>query len=140
MGLTDLKKLFISIKNEKFKDTPSKLFFSQEWIKNVAKIASNLKDTNILYKLYGDLEVIGKEVEHRTDFQILKDITMDFNDDRYEKIICKLSEKVFSKEFLESDLSQYSDNDEVELSLQEDLKENLANIILRLKVSIPDKK
>ncbi|EKQ57054.1 MULTISPECIES: hypothetical protein [unclassified Clostridium] len=62
LGLKDLKLVCKSIKFGTMSSAPNKLFFSNEWIKNVAKLSEHLDNKMIeeIYQLYGDLEMIGK--------------------------------------------------------------------------------
>lgn len=80
------------------------MVFSQEWIKNVAKISNNLNDTDKLYKLYGDLEMIGKAVENRR-YGLHRNTLPDniFLKKRYVDLINGISSKAFKKKFLNGD-------------------------------------
>jgi len=89
LGSNDLKRLYINSKNKEFMNIPSRMFFSKEWIKNVAKISCNIRDTDKLYKLYTDLEIVGQELKSKSELLILKDD--DFDNVRYEEIIDKIS-------------------------------------------------
>lgn len=129
LGLTDLKKLYINCKNKKFENVPLRMYFSDEWIKNVAKISGNIKDTDKMYKLYGDLLMLGDEVENKSYSDEYKS---DLDIRRYEKIIERIANKVFSDKFLKSDMKEYEDNDDIELDNSEDLNADLKRIILNL--------
>lgn len=131
LGSNDLKRLYINSKNKEFKNIPSRMFFSKEWIKNVAKISRNIRDTDRLYKIYTDLEIVGQELESKSKLLILKDD--DFDNVRYEKIIDKISNKVFSRTFLDSDMNKYEyDIKEEELYVDE-LNTDFKKIITDLK-------
>ncbi|MCB2292664.1 hypothetical protein LGK95_03820 [Clostridium algoriphilum] len=131
LGSNDLKRLYINSKNKEFKNIPSRMFFSKEWIKNVAKISCNIRDTDRLYKIYTDLEIVGQELESKSKLLILKDD--DFDNVRYEEIINKISNRVFSRTFLDSDMNKYEyDIKEDELYVDE-LNTDFKKIITDLK-------
>ena len=134
LGSTDLKRLYINSKNKKFKNIPSRMFFSKDWIKNVAKISGNIRDTASLYKLYTDLEIVGEELKIKSELLIFKS-TDDFDYDRYDRIIYKISNKVFSKTFLDSNMDKYDGIDDV-LNVDEELNADFKNIITDLKYII----
>jgi hypothetical protein len=138
LGLTDLKKLYINCINSSFKNIPTKLFFSNEWIKNVVRISGDVKDIDKMYKLYGDLEMIGQEIITKSDFEVLEGLEKDFNNNRYKRIITKISQNIFSREFIVSNMEEYSDDEDVELDINKDLNEDYKKIILNLK-SVKDK-
>gem|GEM_PF-4149577 len=134
LGSNDLKRLYINIKNKEFMNIPSRMFFSKEWISNVAKISRNIRDTDKLYKLYTDLEIVGEELKSKSELLILKDYH--FDNVRYEEIIDKISNKVFSRAFLDSDMSKYEyDIKEDELYVDE-LNADFKKIITDLKFVI----
>ena len=134
LGSNDLKRLYINSKNKEFMNIPSRMFFSKEWIKNVAKISRNIRDTDKLYKLYTDLEIVGQELKSKSELLILKDD--DFDNVRYEKIIDKISNRVFSRTFLDSDMNKYEyDIKEDELYVDE-LNTDFKKIITDLKFVI----
>jgi len=131
LGSNDLKRLYINSKNKEFMNIPSRMFFSKEWISNVAKISRNIRDTDKLYKLYTDLEIVGQELKNKSELLILKDYH--FNNVRYEEIIDKISNRVFSKAFLDSDMNKYEyDIKEDELYVNE-LNDDFKKIITDLK-------
>lgn len=134
LGSNDLKRLYINIKNKEFMNIPSRMFFSKEWINNVAKISRNIRDTDKLYKLYTDLEIVGQELESKSQILILKDD--DFDNVRYEEIIDKISNRVFSRSFLDSNMNKYEyDIKEDELYVDE-LNDDFKKIITDLKYVI----
>jgi len=134
LGSNDLKRLYINSKNKEFMNIPSRMFFSKEWIKNVAKISRNIRDTDKLYKLYTDLEIVGQELKSKSELLILKDD--DFDNVRYEEIIDKISNRVFSRSFLDSNMNKYEyDIKEDELYVDE-LNADFKKIITDLKYVI----
>lgn len=134
LGSNDLKRLYINSKNKEFINIPSRMFFSKEWIKNVAKISRNIRDTDRLYKLYTDLEIVGQELKSKSELLILKDD--DFDNVRYEEIIDKISNRVFSRSFLDSNMNKYEyDIKEDELYVDE-LNADFKKIITDLKYVI----
>ena len=134
LGSTDLKRLYINSKNKKFKNIPSRMFFSKDWIKNVAKISGNIRDTASLYKLYTDLEIVGEELKIKSESMILKS-TDDFDYDTYNRIIYKISNSVFSEIFLNSNMNKYDDIEEL-LNVDEELNSDFKKIITDLKYII----
>ena len=112
------------------------MFFSNEWIKNVAKITVDINDIDKIYKLYGYLEIVSEEVKTRSELQVLKRLDDDFNNERYINIINKVSEKVFNSEFLDSDMKEYTDKNDVELDIINDLSQDFSRIIKSLKFTI----
>ena len=131
LGSNDLKRLYINIKNKEFVNIPSRMFFSKEWIKNVAKVSRNIRDTDKLYKLYTDLEIVGQELKNKSELLILKDDN--FDNVRYEEIIAKISNRVFSRSFLDSNMNKYEyDIKEDELYVNE-LNDDFKKIITDLK-------
>jgi len=134
LGSNDLKRLYINSKNKEFINIPSRMFFSKEWISNVAKISRNIRDTDKLYKLYTDLEIVGQELKNKSELLILKDYH--FNNVRYEEIIDKISNRVFSRAFLDSDMNKYEyDIKEDDLYVDE-LNTDFKKIITDLKFVI----
>jgi len=134
LGSNDLKRLYINSKNKEFMNIPSRMFFSKEWINNVAKISRNIRDTDKLYKLYTDLEIVGQELKSKSELLILKDD--DFDNVRYEEIIDKISNRVFSRSFLDSNMNKYEyDIKEDELYVDE-LNGDFKKIITDLKYVI----
>lgn len=127
-GLSDLKKIYINYKNSNFKNIPSKMFFSKEWIKNVAKLSEEIDQIDKIYLLYGDLEMLASMIEMRKSLSLLNTFD-DYNDNDENKMIEKLAEKVFTTEFIESDMEQYTNDAELKIG---DLNETYANIILSL--------
>ena len=134
LGSNDLKRLYINSKNKEFINIPSRMFFSKEWIKNVAKISCNIRDTDRLYKLYTDLEIVSEELKSKSELLILKDY--DFDNVRYEQIIDKISNRVFSRSFLDSNMNKYEyDIKEDELYVDE-LNDDFKKIITDLQYVI----
>jgi len=131
IGSTDLKRLYINSKNKEFKNIPSRMFFSKDWIKNVAKISGNIRDTASLYKLYTDLEIVGEELKIKSELLIFKS-TDDFDYDRYDRIIYKISSRVFSKTFLDSNMDKYDDVEDV-FNVDGELNSDFKKIITDLK-------
>ena len=134
LGSNDLKRLYINSKNKEFMNIPSRMFFSKEWINNVAKISRNIRDTDKLYKLYTDLEIVGQELKSKSELIISKED--DFDNVRYEEIIDKISNRVFSRSFLDSNMNKYEyDIKEDELYVDE-LNDDFKKIITDLKYVI----
>lgn len=116
LGLTDLKKVYISQRNSAFKDVPMRMFFSSNWIRNVALIASKLDNIDYIYKLYGDLETLRDDLKNKNELASIGETTM-FEGSRYNEFVDKLSKKVFSDEFLNEDMIEYVRvNNEIELN------------------------
>lgn len=136
LGLTDLKKLYIGIKDIQFRDTPTKMFFSKEWIKNVAKISGTIKNTDKIYKLYGYLEMVGQEVNNNSQSGMLEGLNSSYDANRYYGIINKVANIIFSSTFLKSDMKGSSNEEEVELDISKDLHVDYSEIILDLRVTI----
>ena len=134
LGSNDLKRLYINSKNKEFVNIPSRMFFSKEWIKNVAKISCNIRDTDRLYKLYKDLEIVGQELKSKSELLILKDD--DFDNVRYEEIINKISNRVFSRAFLDSDMNKYEYDIKEDKLYVDDLNDDFKKIITDLKYVI----
>jgi hypothetical protein len=129
LGLTDLKKIYINMKNPAFKDIPSRMFFSSDWIKNVALIANKLENAEYIYKLYGDLEMLRDDLKLLNEFESIGDASM-FNSTRYKGFIETLSMKVFDAKFLNQDMIEYvSRNKEIELNIEQDLNFNCKKVI-----------
>jgi len=134
LGSNDLKRLYINSKNKEFINIPSRMFFSKDWIKNVAKISCNIRDTDRLYKLYTDLEIVSEELKSKSELLISKDD--DFDNVRYEEIIDKISNRVFSRSFLDSNMNKYEyDIKEDELYVDE-LNDDFKKIITDLQYVI----
>lgn len=106
LGFKDIKKLYLCKFSEKYhrelkkdnifnklkEDVPSKLFFSNEWIKNVAIIADELSKKNKLYvekiySMYGDL-------------QTLKEFLDKENDKSFDNQLNKIASQIFSKDII----------------------------------------
>lgn len=133
LGLADLKKLYMNCRNSNYKNIPTRMFFSDEWIKNIARISGNIRDIDKMYKLYGDLEMISEEIKSKSEFQTMVGLSDDFDDDRYKRIIITVSEKIFSREFLDCDMKKYIDKEEIELDIYKDLNKDFMKIIVDLK-------
>ncbi|MBU3192300.1 hypothetical protein K9O30_23000 [Clostridium bowmanii] len=129
-GSNDLKRLYINSKNKEFKNIPSRMYFSKEWINNIAKISSEIRDTASLYKLYTDLEIISEELKIKNELQTQN--SSDFDYDRYEKIIYKISNRIFNKTFLDSNMNKYNSIDDV-FNVDEELNSDFKKIITDLK-------
>lgn len=76
LGLNDLKKLYIGYKTNDMSNTPNRMFFSSEWIKNVALLEAELKDkVEDIYLLYGDLLTIQDHLQNEeTDSSMIEDL------------------------------------------------------------------
>jgi hypothetical protein len=117
------------MKNPAFKDIPSRMFFSSDWIKNVALIANKLENAEYIYKLYGDLEMLRDDLKLLNEFESIGDASM-FNSTRYKGFIETLSMKVFDAKFLNQDMIEYvSRNKEIELNIEQDLNFNCKKVI-----------
>jgi hypothetical protein len=144
LGLNDLKKLYISLSNNKFINyKPNSMYFSSEWIKNVATIreALDLRSKKIsnankkvdlindIYTLYGNLLYICELLNRNTPLINLK---LAVND---------ISESVFTDkfetEFINRKIITPKDIDDVENKIKSqldiiDLNENYKLIITEL--------
>ena len=139
IGLNDLKKLYINCKNPKFKDIPLRMFFSNEWIKNVVKISNNINDIDKIYKLYGYLEMVKDEIKSKSELQILKGSVDDFDDEAYKNNIENISKKIFSDDLINclddiKKMSKYQNSEEVELHVAYDLNDDYGDIISNIKL------
>jgi hypothetical protein len=84
LGLNDLKKLYIGCKIDDKSNMPIRMYFSNEWIKNVAMLEKYLRENiSEVYLLYGELLTIADLLESSID-----------SDDA----IISLGDKVFNKE------------------------------------------
>ncbi|WP_407308787.1 hypothetical protein [Desulfosporosinus sp. SB140] len=133
LGLSDLKKLYIHELNPNYMDIPSRMYFSNEWIKNVAIIANKLdSNVDIIYKLYGDLETLRDLTKDMSEFDFLGD-SNDLNRTVYfSSAIKKLSNKVFSDSFLHKNLTSFTEFGDIELDIERDLDETYKNLIYDL--------
>lgn len=107
LGLLDLKRLYTNVKNSNFQEVPNGIFLSEDWIRNVALIAARLSDVDIVYKLYGDLEMLKNELKKLNDFDSVN-MADDYNKSKFNSLIQNLAFKVFSESFLNEDFSVYS--------------------------------
>ena len=131
-GIADLKKLYINIHNTKYTNYPVKMFFSNEWIKNVAKISGDEKDTEKIFLLYGDLESISNGIDTKNKL-LSKNEEEPFSLKNMENLIDVVSKKVFSTAFLESDMKVYSNESDVSLDINKDLNDDYKILICNLK-------
>jgi antitoxin component YwqK of YwqJK toxin-antitoxin module len=90
LGLNDLKKLHDKYILKKKASAPKRLYFSNEWIKNVAVLKDKLgyKDINSIYQLYGDLLTMKELLENNSSNELQEEIERSFN-------------KIVSKNYLE---------------------------------------
>jgi GTPase involved in cell partitioning and DNA repair len=130
--MSDLKKLYINYKNPIFKNIPSQMFFSKEWIKNVAKLSEKIQNIDTLYLLYGDLEMISGVIKLKNELLSINALD-DYNTENQDKLIKRLAEKVFNITFINSNMEQYSD--EVDLSM-DDLNETYKDILNNLRTQM----
>jgi hypothetical protein len=94
LGLNDLKKLYIGIKSNDRANMPIRMYFSSEWIKNVAMLEKYLRDdVSEIYLLYGELLTIA-------DF-------LGNNKDAADAII-SLADKVFNKEHIIDPINEFN--------------------------------
>ncbi|RJE48911.1 MULTISPECIES: hypothetical protein [unclassified Dehalobacter] len=129
LGLTDLKKIYISHRNQSFKDVPTRMFLSSNWIRNVAMIASKLENIDYIYKLYGDLEMLRDDLKTLNELDSIGESVM-FQGTRYKEFIDKLSKRVFCDDFLNQDMIKYvSVNEQIELNIDKDL-DNMCNKVM----------
>ncbi|MFL0194418.1 hypothetical protein ACJDU8_02355 [Clostridium sp. WILCCON 0269] len=108
LGIKDLRKLYVSrIINQK-SAVPKKLFFSNEWIKNVAVLKNHLSsdEMSCIYNLYGRFLTIAALLDER---QTKKDY-FESLDEEINNLSYEIYSSIFPKEFLKS----YED-DEVKL-------------------------
>lgn len=136
LGITDLKRIYINHKNKAYKNVPSRMFFSNEWIKNVARTSGTLEDKDKMYKLYGDLEMVSQEIESKSHLEILDGLDGDYNNDRFDKIIESISNKYFTDEFRKGDMKIYSDNEDIVLDIEKDIKDDTKKVIMDLKSNV----
>lgn len=133
LGLNDLKKLYINSKNRNFVNIPSRMFFSNEWIKNVAKISEDIKNVKIdmIYKLYGDLEIVSKYVLEKSEADLYQ-LQEVYDYEKYIKIIDKVSRNVFNDNILSSNMEEFSSIDDVELDVDNELNSDYVKLIKEL--------
>lgn len=76
LGLKDLAKLYESRIVKKVSPNPKRMFFSDEWIKNVAFLKDKLSndEISVLYSLYGDLLIIKELLEANNSENDCKDL------------------------------------------------------------------
>lgn len=69
LGIQDLMKLYVSRIDNNKSPNPKRLFFSDQWIKNIALIRYSFSSSelNKLYTLYGDLLILKNLLEINTD-------------------------------------------------------------------------
>jgi len=107
LGLIDVTNLYIANGNRNIvNSTPSKMFFSNEWIKNVAYLKDELQPDEIraIYLLYGDLLTLQQLLErnssneevHTTAGKIVENVfkrdNNNFNDQNLDSIKNLLNE------------------------------------------------
>lgn len=131
LGLTDLKKLYISLYNVSFTNIPTKMFFSNEWIKNVAKISGTEKSTEKIYKLYGDLVSVSSQLELKNQLKGKESNT--FSYEAFGFIVTTVSQRIFSNNFLDSAKKDYLNVSDISLEIDNDLNEDIKLIINNLK-------
>jgi len=131
LGLTDLKKLYINLQNDSFTNIPTKMFFSSEWIKNVAKVSNTEKNTGEIYKLYGDLESVCNQLKIKNDIMAVDPKIYD--NEKLNIIVSTVSERVFSNKFLTSIKEDYSNESDISLNVDDDLNEDTKLVINGLK-------
>lgn len=129
LGLVSIKKLYINYKNPNFKNVPLRIFFSNEWIKNVSKAFDDIQYIDNMYNFYRDLGTIDGQIQNRNELDIYKGIDIELNDEGYGEFINKAAKKIFSNEFLNSDVEIYSSNEDVELDIDRDLNDNFGEIV-----------
>ncbi|WP_428910704.1 toxin-antitoxin system YwqK family antitoxin [Niallia sp. Krafla_26] len=90
-GLTYIRELYISLIIKEEKPKLNRIFFSENWIENVAALRSNLENDDIskLYKIYNDFYTIKNLLE------VDKDID-DVKGEELRKFIDDLSNQIFS--------------------------------------------
>lgn len=94
LGLNDLKKLYIGCKSNDNSNTPIRLYFSNEWIKNVAMLEKYIRDhVSEIYLLYGELLTIAD----------LLGSNMSAKD-----AVIRLGDKVFNREHFIEPISEIS--------------------------------
>lgn len=135
LGLTDLKKLYISLHNALYENIPTKMFFSKDWIKNVVKVSASEIDTEEIYKLYGDLESINSQLVLKSQITGMEPTLV--SDLYSEKVlndkVAAVSNSMFSKKFLTSLMTDYTNESDVSLDIDNNLNEDIKLIIKNLK-------
>ncbi|MFP3886285.1 hypothetical protein U8V97_12535, partial [Priestia filamentosa] len=114
-GFTYIKDLYISLIIKNKNPNPTRMFFSEDWIKNVATLRNNLtrSELNNVYQLYNDFFTLQNLLENYNN-SIEKD-----NSDIH-KFISELGEKVFA-DFLPLKRLDYFDESPVEDLINIDL-------------------
>ncbi|QYF82838.1 hypothetical protein KY492_00505 [Brevibacterium sp. PAMC21349] len=102
-GFSYLRDLYISTVNKGISPTPKRLFFSSEWIKNVATLRNGLsnEDLNIVYQMYNDFFTLQSLLENPLDN------STDQNDEM-SRVIKGMSERYFADFFPLPALDQYT--------------------------------
>lgn len=104
-GFSYLRDLYISTVNKGISPNPKRLFFSNEWIKNVATLRNGLsnEDLNIVYQMYNDFFTLQSLLENPLDN------STDQNDE-LSRVIKGMSERYFADFFPIQVLEQYTNS------------------------------
>lgn len=96
MGLDDLRKLYsyhVLVDKKHYLNAPQKLFFSKEWIKNVAILKDKLSTSDIktIYNLYGKLLTIKGLLDDKVDIkelsEVVKGLFLEIFEDRVPGVV-----------------------------------------------------
>jgi hypothetical protein len=139
LGLNDIKKLYVAYCINDLSNSPEQMFFSNEWIKNVAALKnvfdeeSKLSENNIdyieyIYELYGDLLVI-KDILSHTNFTIDKNIMQNESYNSMCISVKKLVESLIIKDCLTElkDIRKYFELIKCSINQEEENYKNFCN-------------
>ncbi len=135
LGFLDLKKCYIHY-SANYSKNPVRMYFSKDWIINVAKVHGNIKDTEFMYKIYGCLSEMAELLEEKVNFEIKNQGII--ANEKCKKITLSTSEYIFSKRFLQSDKVHYNDENIIELDIENDLNDDIKCILEKLKMNMQD--
>ncbi len=98
LGIKDLNTLYLSRIINKKNPMPRKIFFSNEWIKNVAVLKNNLSSNEIndIYSLYGNFLTIASLLDN---VQTLDNYLITL-DEEISKLVNEMYSSIFPKAFL----------------------------------------
>lgn len=98
LGIKDLNNLYLSRIINKKNPMPRKMFFSNEWIKNVAVLKNNLSsdEINNIYSLYGKFLTIASLLDNVQTLESYLSIL----DEEVLKLVSEMYSTIFPKAFL----------------------------------------
>lgn len=129
LGILDLKKYYLSYTSQ-YNKSSVRMYFSKDWIANVAKIHASYRETELMYKVYGYLSEVADLLDQKVSLenQNLGSIVKQ----KYEKLVIATSELIFSDKFITADKVLYSNASVIELDIKNDLKEEIKEVLMKL--------